>query len=214
MVTRAIRIAAIALALFAGSSGVVAAQDSYSGFVALTGGVTGDDRAGGVVGGEAGFDFPVPLSIVVEGGRMFKIGSPDLTARADRIAGAVGVSASAVDRVTYFDAGLRYRLPALGATRPFVTVGGGIARVTTETSFSANGTAVSPSTLAVQLGADLTGEVTKPFVMAGGGVSWTVAHVLVEASYRYGRILPKTESIPNDTAINTHRVQASIGVRF
>src|SRR5436190_537402 len=82
------------------------------------------------------------------------------------------------------------------------TVGGGTARVETDTSFTASG----PSR-AVQLGADLTGNASKPYLTVGGGLSWTMGHLVVEASYRYGRILPRTSTIANDTAINTHRVQ-------
>ena len=36
----------------------------------------------------------------------------------------------------------------------------------------------------------------------------------VDATYRYGRIFPKTDTIENDVAITTQRVQAGVGIRF
>jgi opacity protein-like surface antigen len=213
MVTRALRIAAAAIGVLLSCSSVAVAQSRSGGVAVLTGGVTLGDQSGGAVGGEGRFEFPAPFDIGVEGGHFFKVDTPELRGRAQRIATGLGVSATPVYRVTYVGGAVRFRFPSFAATQPYVTIGTGVARVTTDTSFSAGGATVSPSGL--QLGADLTGHASKPYVTAGGGLSWTMAtHLVVEASYRYARILPRTSLIPNDTAITTHRVQAGVGVRF
>jgi opacity protein-like surface antigen len=90
--------------------------------------------------------------------------------------------------------------------------------VKTSAAFSVSGTDVTGHLLdvyGVQLGNDLASTLTKLFLTVGGGVTVPFKdRYLVDVSYRYGRIFPKTSQIQGDTGINTNRIQAGIGVRF
>ena len=184
-------------------------------FAEAIGGAMAGHGTGGPVGAEGGYRLAEPLDLVVEGGHLFDVGSRDLDARAARVAGALGVSASAAYRVSYVDAGVRARARASTAVQPYATLGVGAARVTTDTSFfSANGAATSAAALPVQLGSDLSGDVTKLYLAAGAGVAWLSRRVVVDASYRYGHLVARPGVIVGDGGIDAHRLQIGVGVRF
>jgi opacity protein-like surface antigen len=101
---------------------------------------------------------------------------------------------------------------------PYGLLGLGGASVKTSAAFSVNGTDVTGQLLdvyGVRLGNDLSSTLTKRFLTAGAGATAPFgSRYLVDISYRYGRISPKTSEIEADKGINTQRVQAGIGVRF
>jgi opacity protein-like surface antigen len=125
---------------------------------------------------------------------------------------ATGISSfSTAQRAVYVDAGARYQPPvAFGRLHPYGLLGLGFASVKTSTTFgaSSNGTIV-------ETGNDLNSTLDKLLLTAGVGVTVPFAgRYLVDISYRYGHIFPRTSEIDSDTGINTNRLQAGIGVRF
>ena len=170
------------------------------------------------VGGELGVRLTDAVEVFVEGGRMDNVATADFDARAQIIATFIRGSSSVVQKATYVDAGVKYRLPVGGMVRPYVGVGFGAAKVTRQVSFAVNGTDVTSQLLdrfGIQLGNDLTDAVNKPFVMVTFGAQALIAHhFVVDGSYRYGRMSPKTDAIDGDVGINAQRVQIGVGVRF
>jgi opacity protein-like surface antigen len=179
-------------------------------------GTTFGHKSGGVFGGEVGWRMTSDFDILVEGGHMGNVGSSDLDARAQTIANAVNATFSAAYHINYVDAGIRYRiLTPKPNVHPYVMVGIGMAQVTAETVLSINGTAVPPDQAGVTFGSDLSGTTHKVMFVFGGGATWAFhERAFADFSYRYGRIMPDTSTIPDDTGINTQRLQVAIGVRF
>ena len=166
-------------------------------------------------GGEVGVRVAEGFDVFVEGGRMGNVGTSDLDARATSIANALGGTASTAYKVNYFDAGVRYSFVLVSRPKihPYVAAGFGLAQVTAETVLTVNGATVGPDQ--VTFGTDLNGTTRKGFLMIGFGGTMTFGtRYFGDLSYRYGRISPKTDEIPNDTAINTQRLQIGIGMRF
>lgn len=171
------------------------------------------------VGGEAGYRLRPQLDVFFEGGHIGNAASADLDSRATTIGNAVGASASAVAKVNYFDAGARYHIQTTrtGPFQPYVTAGVGAAHVKNQTTLSVNGTTVDPTSLGVLFGTDLNGTETSGFFMLGGGGTVPFGkRYLVDVSYRYGRVFQKSDSNGNVViaGINTHRVQAGLGITF
>ena len=166
-------------------------------------------------GGEFGVRVAEGFDIMIEGGHMGNVGTSDLDARAAGIANALGGTASTAYKVNYFDAGVRYSFVLISRPKihPYVTAGFGLAQVKAETVLTVNGTTVGPDQ--VTFGTDLNGTTRKGFLMIGFGGTMTFgSRYFGDLSYRYGRISPDTTDIPNDTAINTQRLQIGVGVRF
>ncbi len=187
------------------------------GYAAVTVGATVGHKSDASVGGEVGYRLTNALQVFLEGGRMRNVATSDVETRAQKIATAIGASASTMQKATYYDAGLKWRLPAYDRWRPYALVGVGAASVKTEPTFSVAGSDVTGrlNQLGVQLGSDLSGTLTKIFLTVGAGTNVTFGtRVLVDLSYRYGRIFPKTSDIENDRGINTQRVQAGVGFKF
>jgi len=181
----------------------------------LNAGVTFGHKSDSSFGGEFGVHVYPSVDVFVEGGRMGNVGTTDLDARAQTIANALGGTASASYKVNYFDAGVRYTFPMapMPTIHPYVALGFGLAQVTSQTVLTVNGAALGPDQ--VTFGTDLNGTERKTFVMFGLGGTMTFAkRYFADLSYRYGRISPKTDDIPNDTAISTQRLQIGVGVRF
>jgi opacity protein-like surface antigen len=150
---------------------------------------------------------------------MRNVGSVDLDARAQKVAAAVGATANASYRVNYFDAGvryhIRYQILPLPTIHPYITLGLGVAQVKAETGLGVNGVTVPPESLGVQFGSDLSGVEKKLYFVIGGGATWDFGtRYLLDLTYRFGRISPKTSAIEGDQAIHTQRVQLGIGMRF
>jgi opacity protein-like surface antigen len=184
-------------------------------YAGLTLGATFGHKSSGSVGVEAGGMFGGPLGVFIEGGHMMNVGTEDLDARAQKIANAVGATASASYKVNYFAVGVRVAPDFALRARPYVVLGGGVAQVRAETALAVNGTTVPPANLGVQFGSDLSGSEKKGYFTIGGGVMYPLmTRLFVDGSYRYGHIAAKTDVIENDTGINTNRLQVIIGVKF
>jgi opacity protein-like surface antigen len=156
--------------------------------------------------------------VTLEAGRMGNVTSSATDDRAAVIGTQIAATPNAVQTAIYWDLGLRYRLMPDGAWNPYVALGFGGAHIDTSTTFSANGVQLSDQDLAarlVALGADLDGTITKPFLTIGVGVTRPFAErYFLDASYRYGRVFPRTGEIDGDKANNTQRLQLGIGIRF
>jgi opacity protein-like surface antigen len=214
------RFAMVLVVMLAGGVGPVAAQAPgastatdggpfYGEFAAAA---TVGHKTSGSAGVEIGYRIKDQWQVFIEGGRMANVVTAALDQRAQLIAvPATGISSfSASQRAVYFDAGARYQLVPFGIWHPYGLLGLGFASVKTSTAFgpSSNGTVVFT-------GNDLNSTLTKLFLTAGAGVTVPFkGRYLVDLSYRYGRIFPKTSEIEGDTGINTNRIQAGIGVRF
>jgi opacity protein-like surface antigen len=145
-----------------------------------------------------------------EVGRMRNVATSDVDARANKIAQGIQGSANAIQKATYYDFGTQYRFEPYGMWHPYLAVGIGAARVTTETSFQ-----IGTADVDLAPGLDLQGTVTKPFMMIGGGVTVPFAgRYYADGSYRYGRIFAREGVIDADTGNNTQRLQIGVGIRF
>lgn len=188
------------------------------GYVQFTVGPTFGHKSSSAIGGEAGYTLTDALQVFLEGGRMGNVATTDVDARAQIIGNTIGASVSTVQRAAYFDIGAKYRFPKeYGKWRPYALLGVGAAGVKTTVDFAVNGNDVTGQLdqLGVLLGRDLSGTVTKVFLTVGAGASMQLGkRYLVDLTYRYGRIFPRTSQIDNDQGINTHRAQAGIGIRF
>ena len=214
------RFAMVLVVMLAGGVGSVAAQtpgastatEDHPWYGELAAAATFGHKSSGSAGAEVGYSIKDQWQVFIEGGRMSNVATADLDQRAQLIVGPItGISSfSTVQRAAYFDAGVRYQLVPFGIWHPYGLVGLGFASVKTSTTFgpSSNGTVVST-------GNDLNSTLTKLYLTVGGGVTLPFKdRYLVDISYRYGRIFPKTSEIEGDTGINTNRIQAGIGVRF
>ena len=95
--------------------------------------------------------------------------------------------------VTFGAVGLKYEMVESGKAHPYLMVGGGMARVKQNVTFSVGGTDVTgslqQSPYFVTLGTDLSGAFNKPMLTLGAGVAWPVwKRLVLDFQYRYGRI--------------------------
>lgn len=212
MMVRRIRLATVVVSMGFGASiahAQSAAPSARPWFADVSAAATVGHRGGSSIGVEGGRRVGSALDIVAEAGRMYDVGTSDLDARAQRIANVIGASSDPTYRVTYADAGVRFRLPVEHRLQPYAMVGAGAARVTTIASFSTSGDA------GVRLGPDLTGTITKPYLTAGGGAVWNIGpRYALDASYRYGYIVARTGEIERDTGIDVHRLRLGAVIRF
>lgn len=204
-------------------AGVAEAQTTAAandrGYIEFTGGPTFGHKSGGSVGAEGAWYLMPSLGVYAEAGRMTNVATTGIENDAQIIASFIGGSATPKTKVTYFDAGVTFRMP-IGSQRvhPYALFGVGAAQVKNETSFSVNGTDVTGNLLnqyGVQLGTDLSGTYTKAFVAVGVGAHIPIGkRLLGDVSYRYGWIGKETKDNADIAAINTNRLQFGIGVRF
>jgi opacity protein-like surface antigen len=217
-----VRYSAAIVVIAAFAAGTARAQTAGAtvpdrGYAAFTIGATFGHKSDSSIGGEVAYGLTDALQVFLEGGRMRNVATTDVNARAQKIATAVGASSSTVQKATYYDAGLKWRLPRYDRWRPYALLGVGAASLRTETSFSVGGNDATKrlDQLGVQLGSDLSGTLTKIFLTIGVGTNITFGQrFLADLSYRYGRIFPKTSEIDDDRGINAQRVQAGVGIRF
>jgi opacity protein-like surface antigen len=181
---------------------------------AATLGHKSDKAFGGEVGGRLGES----IDVFIEGGHMGNVGNSDLEARAQRIADFLGGNVgSSAYKVNFFDIGLKYAMP-IGAWRPYVALGAGVARIKPEVTFGIGGTDVTGDlpNRGVQLGTDLAESANEFLFVIGFGTTYTFAkRYFVDGSYRYGRT---TAAHGGDEVIikglNTQRAQIGVGIRF
>jgi opacity protein-like surface antigen len=215
---RLVRNSILIVLLAAGRVGNAGAQtaDAERWYAELAAAATLGHKSDSSFGGELGYTWTDERQLFFEIGRMGNVATSAMDDRAQVIAQAIGATFSTGQAATYFDGGLKYRLAPRGPWRPYVLLGIGAARVTSETNFAVNGVDVTNQLdqFGVQLGADLAGSVTKFFLTLGGGVNRSFGQrYLVDLSYRYGHIFA-SGAIEDDTGINTQRVQGGIGIRF
>jgi hypothetical protein len=191
------------------------ASDTSRFYVEFDTGAALSHKSSGFYGGEAGYRIVGPVAVFVEAGHMGKVGSSALDAKANKIADAVGATADANYKITYFDAGIRYTPDmTFGSVHPYLAFGFGAADVTAQTTFSVNGAVVPPESLGIATGSDLDGSETKGFFTFGGGVTYLFGkRYFVDGSFRYGYVMSKS-AIENDSGINTVRASIGVGVTF
>jgi Outer membrane protein beta-barrel domain len=186
----------------------------------VTGGATLGHTSDASFGGEADYALNPTLDVIVEGAHIGNAATSDFSSRAQAIANAVGAGVSASQRVNFLDFGVRYRLPEITPTisrvHPYVTGGLGFAQVKNESTFSVNGNAVPPDSLGIQLGSDLSGSHTRPFLMLGvGGSVPFQKRYFVDFGYRYGHAFKATsESEVVLAGVTTQRLQVGVGITF
>jgi opacity protein-like surface antigen len=188
-------------------------------YAALAVAATLGHKSDSAIGLEAGAHVSDEIEAFFEVGRMGNVATSDLDARAARIANFIRGTASAVQKATYFDIGLKYRAPVfIGPFRPYIGLGIGTAKVNTQVNFAVNGTDVTaqlPTAYGVVLGNDLSGSLNKFFFVLPVGLQGTVMRrILLDVSYRYGHIKGSPDDILQDVGINAQRVQFAVGYRF
>ena len=215
-------VAAVCLVATLGVGAVSAqAQTTSSGsdprmYVEINVGPTLGHKGDKFVGGEAGLRLAEGLYVIVEASHMGNVATTDLDNRATIIANHLGGTASSAFKVNHGAAGLRYNLDVSPSVHPYVLAAVGVAQVKTDVAFNVNGTTIDlASRPDVQLGADLSGTLTKTIIVAGFGVNVPFAtRFFADLGYRFGRIMPKTDVFETDKGISTQRVVLGVGVRF
>jgi opacity protein-like surface antigen len=170
-------------------------------------------------GAEGGFALTPGLWIFVEGGKIRDVATAAIGTAAQLMAGSLAQASPAAvayrvkEPVTFAALGLKYEMGVSGKAQPYVMVGGGVARVKQDVTFSVGGTDVTGNLQQppyfVTLGTDLSGAFTKPMLTVGAGVAWPAwKRLVLDFQYRYGRILA------DDQAINVSRAGLGVGIRF
>jgi len=219
--TRYCRLAITVGVVWVGLTGAAWAQSNDHPFsVQGTFGVTFGNVSDRTFSGEFGFRLNREWEIFFEAGQMHNVVGSLTEDRAEIVAGAINGSADPVETADFYDGGIKYLLvPFGGGYTPYIGVGGGVARVTKDVTFSVGGTELTEQQLqdlyGVQLGNDLAGTTTKGLFVVAVGVSRDFAsRGFLDFSYRYGLIFAKTDTIDGDEALHTNRLQIGVGIRF
>jgi opacity protein-like surface antigen len=211
------RLSILAAAVFALAlpSQALAQADTARLTLAVTGGATTGDRQGGAIGGEAAIRVTRMLDIVIGGSRLSDITPDDLVSGATTVAAAVAATAEVHQRANVFDAGVRLRIPTGMWLQPYALIGGGTARVTTDTVFRKGGAEVDPGNIGIQLAGDLDHQATKASLLLGAGVDLALGrHGVIDAGIRFNRLFANTTDVPGDIDRNVLRFQVGAGIRF
>jgi len=169
-------------------------------------------------GVEFGISVGSDMHVFVDVGHARDTAPAELGAAAQLMAGALSLSQGRNDvtfagkqPVTFGLAGVRYRFATSSKIEPYVMVGGGVAQVKRDVSFSIAGADVTSTLpqLGVVLGSDLSGSETRPMLSVGVGAVWPAwRNLIVDFQYRYGRVFT------SDEGLNLSRAGVGIGVRF
>jgi opacity protein-like surface antigen len=182
------------------------------------GGPTLGHKSDTFIGGEAGLRIVFGLDAFIEGGQMKNVGTDQLDTAAALIATCCipgGTVSSTSMKVNYVNFGVRYHLNMIPRVHPYVLVGAGSGRVTTQATFMVNGTVVDPAAFGVQVGGDLAGTTRKNMLIAGFGVNVPfLQRFYGDIGYRYGQVFSKIGEVETDTSLKTQRVLLGVGVRF
>jgi hypothetical protein len=184
--------------------------------IEVAAGPTLGHKSAGFVSAEIGWRLTNKVDVFGEWGHMTNVGTSLLDANAATIASAIGASVGSTGiKVNHGDVGIKFNItPPSPKVHPYVIVGAGVARVTTEVAFTVNGTVIDPSDR-VTLGGDLRGTNTKAILIFGGGITFPFAKsYFADFGYRFGGILSKVSDIENDITIKTQRIMLGAGVRF
>lgn len=205
----------LAIALLALPSQARAQADASRITLTVTGGVTTGDQQGGAIGGEATVRVWRMLDAVVGGSQLSDITPDDLVAGATTVATAARASAEVQQRANVFEAGVRLRIPTGTRLQPYALVGGGMARVTTDTVFRKGGAEADPNAIGIQLGRDLDHQATKTSLLLGAGVDIAIGrHGAIDAGVRFNRLFANTTDVPGDIDRDVLRLQVGVGIRF
>ena len=170
--------------------------------------------------GEFGYRLNREWELFFEAGQMHNVVGSLTEDRAQIVANEIKGSADPVETADFYDGGIKYLLvPFGGGYTPYIGIGGGVAKVTKNVTFSVSGTELTEQQLhdlyGVQLGNDLAGSTTKGLFVVAIGLSRDFAgRGFLNFSYRYGLIFAKTDTIDGDEALNTNRLQLGVGFRF
>ena len=194
-----------------------AAQGPDRGYVQGMGGVASGSATDQFFGGAAALRALGPADAFVEIGRLrngiWSALDDELSAAGETIRSEIErVFGSAADvrfearvPVTYGVAGARFRGPALGALRPYLEGGIGLARLRPEVGLTVDGEALDDEAARLLT---LDQERTELMSAAGAGVALTVlGRVRVEAGYRFSRV-------HGEFAFNSSRVHVGLGYAF
>jgi hypothetical protein len=169
-------------------------------------------------GAEVGVNIRPSIQIFVEAGQTRNAATAALSTNAQKFAAGLGVTNvgyTVKEPVTFGVAGVKYVIPAEGSkVMPYLMAGFGAAQVKQNVTFSVGGTDVTNnlSQFGAILGTDLSGTITKPMLLVGGGVAWPVwRQLVIDFQGRFGRVFPLDTG---EDAINITRAGIGIGVRF
>lgn len=184
--------------------------------IAVLGGPTLGHKSSGFFSGELDFALTNKIDLYFEVGHMSNVGTSSLEDNASRIATAIGAQVGSTSiGVNHFDFGIKFHItPPTEKVHPYVILGVGAARTTTEVTFTVNGQPFDPAGV-VALGGDLSGTNTKTILTFGGGLMFPFANrYFADFGYRFGGILSKVSDIENDITIKSQRITLGAGVRF
>ena len=183
-------------------------------YAMFTTGATVGHSTGALFGVEAGWRLNSTWEAFIEGGRMLDTATSEMDSAATVIAQFLGASATFTTKqpVTYFDVGVRYKLPIAKRLHPYLAAGVGAANVSRDVAFLVAGNDVTSQLLdqyGVLLGSDLAGKETRALVIVGVGAQMhLIREMFADFSYRYGRIFL------SEAGLNTNRAQIGIGIGF
>jgi hypothetical protein len=191
-----------------------AGQDTKAS-LSVSGGPTLGNKSAGFVAIEIDWRLTSKIDVFVEGGHMGNVGTSALDGNATVIANAIGASVGSTGiKVNHVDVGIRFNVtPPSPKIHPYVALGVGVAKATTEVTFTnSSGTVIDPG---FPLGGDLSGSNMKTLLIFGGGIVYPFAkNYFIDVGYRFGGILSKVSDIENDQTIKTQRIMLGAGVRF
>jgi hypothetical protein len=195
---------------------VAPASSSSRVSIGAIGGVGGAGKTSGLAGGELAFRLTDRIEVFGEGVGMRDLVTQPRRDLAARIGNVLAVSqgravATSISVPTFYGGGgVRLMLTRAGGVRPYVTGGGGMARLTIKPVFLLGGADVTAnlSQYGVTLGNDLTGTVTKAAVSAGAGVRANRGRWYVDGGVRVLTIRTDPE------AINFIGAAVGLGARF
>jgi opacity protein-like surface antigen len=162
-------------------------------------------------GGELGVTVVPGLQVFVDSGYVRDTTPSALSASAQIVANDIsakagGGSYQVKQPVTFGVVGIKYLLPVdQSRYSPYILVGGGVARVKKDTSFTVASGSVSDY---VTIGTDLAGSETKGMLSAGIGFDIALGRTFyVDLQYRFGRVF-------TTGGLNINRAGVGLGVRF
>jgi hypothetical protein len=185
-------------------------------FVGGAAGVGAVQNVGALAGGELGYSLTDQIDLVGEVTWMQDVVTRRRLGFASTVASYLqssqGGTATGTIKApsTYGGVAVRIRLASRGRVRPYATVGGGVAQVTYNPTFTVGGTDVTAALpqYGVTLGRDVTERVTNAAVTGGLGVRLLQDRWYVDGAFRVTSIRTTGQ------ATNVARVSGTFGVRF
>ncbi|MFN7982553.1 MAG: outer membrane beta-barrel protein [Vicinamibacterales bacterium] len=184
------------------------------------GGPSFGGSSSGTYGVDLGYAVTSKITVFLEAGQIGNVAPGFIVDQANTIAKALGGSADIKDKATFGEFGVKYMLmPNTASYQPYVGFGVGAAKVEKKPTFTIGGASLNEEQLlaqyGVQLGSDLAGSTTKTTFAVLAGVTKSFGERFgVDVSYRYNRIMPKTDLIDSDEGINAQRLFFGALVRF